>query len=65
VTGPRNAVVAETGPQQLSIGSGARALLLRQQLTLLSRLRWAAGKYALSCAGAAGPLLKTGFDLTR
>ncbi|HEV8600207.1 MAG TPA: hypothetical protein VGQ69_12655 [Gemmatimonadales bacterium] len=65
VTGPRNLVVADTGPEQLRIGSGERVLLLRQRLALLPKQRWVAGKYTLSCSGTGGPLLKTGFDLTR
>ena len=65
VTGARNAVVADPGPQQLTIGSGQRLLWLRQQLVPLPKQRWIAGKYTLTCTAPGGPLLKTTFDLVR
>ena len=65
VTGARNTVLADTGPAKLSVPSGARAIVLSQKLSLLPRQRWLSGKYSVSCATQAGPLLKLGFDLTR
>jgi hypothetical protein len=65
VTGVRNAVLADTGPGQLSIPAGTRTIVLSQKLGLLPRQRWLPGKYSLACTSQAGLLLKLDFELTR
>lgn len=65
ISGPRNVVFSDPGPQTLTIGPGDRTLVLRTRFPLAPRQRWIPGKYQLRCQSGAGPLLATGFDLTR
>jgi len=64
-TGPRNAVIAESGPQPLSVAAADRTIVLKQKLAPLAKQRWAAGKYSVSCTVGGAALLKLPFDLTR
>ena len=63
--GPRNLAVAESGPQQLTLASADRALVLKSKLSLLPKQRWAPGKYSVSCTTGGATLVKLGFDVTR
>lgn len=65
VTGARNAVIAESGPQTVKVNAGERAIVLRTHLALAPKQKWVAGKYGLTCSAGATSFLKTGFDLTR
>ncbi len=65
ITGARNAVISDTGPQKTAIAPGDRSILLRQRLAPPPRQRWAPGRYAITCASGGVAFLKTGFDLTR
>ncbi|HEU5217708.1 MAG TPA: hypothetical protein VFU23_03570, partial [Gemmatimonadales bacterium] len=64
ITGPRNAVIGDTGPLKLTLAPGDRSLLLRQRFVPPPR-RWAPGHYNIGCASGAVTFLRTGFDLTR
>ncbi len=64
-TGPRNVVVAESGARQLAVAAADRVIVLKSKLSVLPKQRWAPGKYSLSCAAGAAPLLKLSFDVTR
>ena len=65
ITGARNALISDSGPQILTIAPGDRAIVLRARFTLAPRQRWAAGRYTVNCAGGSGTIFSTGFDLTR
>lgn len=65
ISGARNAVLADTGPQAVPLAPGDRAIAIRQRLTLLPRQRWTAGKYTLTCTSSGTPFLRVGIDLTR
>jgi len=65
VTGARNVVIADSGPQTVRVGTGDRAIVLRAHLVLAPRQKWVAGKYGLTCGAGSTSFLKTGFDLTR
>lgn len=65
MTGARNAVISDTGPQKLPIAQGDRSILIRQRLAPPPRQRWAPGHYTITCASGTVAFLKTGFDITR
>jgi hypothetical protein len=65
ITGARNAVIGDTGPQKIAIVAGNRSILLRQRLAPPPRQRWAPGRHALACSSGGVSFLKTGFDITR
>ena len=61
----RNVALADTGPQAVNVAAGDRAIVLRQRLTLLPKLRWVPGKYSLTCSSGGVVFLKSAIDLTR
>ncbi len=64
-SGPRNTAVAESGAQPLTLAAADRVILLKAKLAPLSKQRWTAGKYTLSCGSGSIAMLKTAFELTR
>ena len=62
---PRNAALADTGPQAVNVAPGDRAIVLRQRLSLLPRQRWAAGKHSLTCASGGVTFVRTTVELTK
>ena len=65
ITGARNAVIGDTGPQKIAIVAGSRSILVRQRLAPRPKQRWAPGHYAIACSSGGVAFLKTGFDITR
>jgi hypothetical protein len=65
ITGARNAVVSNTGPQQVTVAPGDRAIVLRQRFTLQARQRWTAGRHVLTCSSGGTAFFKTNLDLGR
>jgi hypothetical protein len=65
ITGARNAVISDSGPQQLAVATGTRAIVLRQRFVPRPRQRWTAGKYTLTCDSAGTSLFKTSLELGR
>jgi hypothetical protein len=65
MTNARKVILADTGPQALTILPGDRALLLRQRLALLPKQRWTPGKLTVTCRSGPLTFLETGIDLTR
>ncbi len=65
ITGARNAVIGDTGPQKITVAPGDRSILLRQRFSAPPRQRWAPGHYGIACSAGGVAFLKTGFDLTR
>ncbi len=65
ISGARNAMISDTGPQRVSVAAGDRSILLRQRLAPPPRQRWAPGRYGIACSSGGVTFLKTGFDLTR
>jgi hypothetical protein len=65
VTGARNAVVASSGPQTLSVGNRDRVIVLRQRLAPAPRQRWVPGKYGVTCGSGSGTFLSESLDLIR
>jgi hypothetical protein len=65
MTGARNTVIGDTGPQRIAVAPGDRAIVLRQRLVLLPRQRWVPGRHAVVCSSGGVAFLSTGFDLTR
>lgn len=65
MTGARNAVISESGPQTVTIAPGDRAIVLRTRLPLSPRQRWTPGRYTVSCSSGGGTILTTRLDLTR
>ena len=65
LTGARNALLLDTGPQKLPVAPGDRAIVLRQRLSLPPKKKWVPGRYALSCASGGVGFIRTTIDLTR
>ena len=65
ITGARNAVVSNTGPQQVTVAPGDRAIVLRQRFAPQPRQRWTAGRHALTCTSGGSAFFKTSLDLGR
>lgn len=61
---PRNAVLADTGPQGINLAPGDRAIVLRQRLTLRPKQRWTAGRLTLTCASGGTTFVRTTVQLT-
>jgi len=65
ITGARNAVVSDTGPQQVTVAAGDRAIVLRQRFAPQPRQRWTAGRYVVTCTAGGSAFFKTNLDLGR
>lgn len=65
ITGPRNAVVSDTGPQRMTVAAGDRAIVLRQRFAPQPRQRWTAGRYSVTCASGGSAFFRTNLDLGR
>ncbi len=65
ITGARNAVISDTGPQKVTVAAGDRSILLRQRFSPPPRQRWAPGRYTIGCSSGGVAFLKTGYELTR
>jgi hypothetical protein len=65
ITNARNAVVSDTGPQQVTVAAGDRAIVLRQRFAPQPRQRWTAGRYAATCAAGGSAFFKTSLELGR
>ena len=61
----RKATFADTGMQSLPVDPGARWILIRQRLSVVSGKKWVPGRYTLNCAAGPVTFLTIGFDLTR
>jgi hypothetical protein len=65
ITGARNAVLADSGPQSFPVAQGSRAISFIRRIPLLPRQKWAPGHYALACVSGGVAFIRTGLDLTR
>jgi hypothetical protein len=65
ITGARNVLISDGGPQTVTVAPGDRAIVLRTRLPLAPRQRWTPGRYTVHCTGGNGTILTTRLDLTR
>ncbi len=65
ITGARNTLLADSGPQSLPLAQGSRAITFLRRIPLLPRQKWAPGRYSLACVSGGIAFLKTAVDLTR
>lgn len=65
ITGARNTLVSDTGPQRVTVAEGDRAIMLRQRFAPRPRQRWAAGRYTVTCISGGATLFNSSLDLGR
>jgi hypothetical protein len=65
ITGARNAVISDTGPQQVTVAPGERAVVLRQRFVPRPRQGWTAGRYTVTCSSGGTAFFKSSIDLGR
>ena len=65
LTGARNTVIGDSGPQTITIAPGDRAIVLVTRMPLAPRQRWTPGRHILTCSGGLGAFLTVRIDITR
>jgi hypothetical protein len=65
ITGARNALISDSGPQTITIAPGDRAIVLRTRLPLAAKQRWTPGRHSLTCTAGIGTFINTRIELTR